>query len=112
MSQEHTTDGQQLSFGMQGEDIAALHELITTIGIEIDEAELEERRFGVTTREALRRLQLLAGAEPTGEVDQQVFGLLRGALERLQANLTERGVTEDVQSDEYYIEGTVTDPDG
>ncbi len=104
-----TTSGNRLSFGAQGKDVALLHQLLATVGLEIDENEAKEQRFGETTGDAVRHLQALAGLSPTGEVDQQVMGLLKDALGRLQVNLPA-----DYQpaSGEYYVEGDVTDEDG
>ncbi len=86
MTEKNAIKGTQLSFGMEGKDIALLHQVITAIGIEIDEDELKGKRFAETTRAAVRRLQLLSGLNPTGEVDQQMSHLLGGALEQLQTN--------------------------
>jgi hypothetical protein len=104
--------GNQLSFGTRGEEVAVLHRLLAALGVEIDESEADESRFGADTREAVRRFQILTGQNPTGEVDRPMAALLGGALERLQVTPITADVQEKVPPDAYYIEGTVTDPDG
>jgi len=55
---------------VKGLAMAALGLLLRMIGIDVAETEREGRRFGATTRDAVRRLQLLVGLEPSGEVDE------------------------------------------
>jgi hypothetical protein len=60
MANENIIEGTQLSFGTQGKDVALLHQVLTAIGIEINEEELKEQRFGLDTEKAVLNLQRLA----------------------------------------------------
>jgi hypothetical protein len=112
MAKKKTVEGKQLAFGMEGKQVALLHSLINAIGIEIDESELKAQRFGPATQDAVRRLQILAGLKPTGKVDRRTQKLLDGALERLQATQPSKGGSLQVDPENYFVEGNVTDSDG
>ncbi len=102
-------EGSRLKQGDGGDEIAQLHAALETVGIEIAEAEREEKRFGDSTREAVARVQTLLGLEPSGEVSPAVLALALAAQERLAGPVDPsprppegRGV----------LTGTVTDANG
>jgi hypothetical protein len=98
--------------GMQAEDIVVLHHLLTAIGFEIDENEVKGRTFGETSRQALRRLQLLLGLEPTGLTSENMSAILNAARQRLNVSLALPDTRQPAGTDKYWIEGILTDADG
>lgn len=97
-----------LAQGMSGDDVASLHDTLDAIGIEIDEDERARKQFGPGTRDAVTRIQLVLGLEPSGTVDPATLELALAARDRLGAD---RGESADTPR-RYIVEGQVTDADG
>ena len=95
--------------GSSGPDVKLLQDTIGAIGIELNESETKENRFGNTTYDADRRLQVLSGLSPTGEVSEPVFGILKAAYGRLQLP---GGPGNILPSGSCTVTGTVTDSNG
>jgi peptidoglycan hydrolase-like protein with peptidoglycan-binding domain len=65
-----------LTVGMVGENIAALHQALTTLGYNIPEAETRRQFFGPGTREAIKQCQARSGLTPSGICDEATGTLL------------------------------------
>ncbi len=50
-------EGRTLSVKMRGEDVAQLHQALQSLGFQIPEQELQQRRFGQATRAALLKFR-------------------------------------------------------
>jgi Tc toxin complex TcA C-terminal TcB-binding domain/Neuraminidase-like domain/Putative peptidoglycan binding domain/Salmonella virulence plasmid 28.1kDa A protein len=101
-------DHRTLSEGMRGEDVARLHETLDAIGIELDEDERAGKQFGPHTRDAVTRIQLVLGLDPTGTVDPATLELALIARDRLGVDRVEPAD----KPRRYVVEGAVTDADG
>jgi hypothetical protein len=73
--------GRDLSFGMQGEDVELLQtELGDKLGHQIARDEIQQQRFGQTTRRAVVEFQKQLGQETTGVVNEQTATLINQAV--------------------------------
>jgi Tc toxin complex TcA C-terminal TcB-binding domain/Neuraminidase-like domain/Putative peptidoglycan binding domain len=97
-----------LTVGAVGEQVGELHRALTVMGFDIDDEERRDRRFGVSTGAALRRLQAVAGVPQTGELGADTAAVIEAALSRLTANAGADGATPGM----YLVGGTVTNVDG
>lgn len=73
-----------IRLNMRRNVVAELHVALSAVGRELGSSELADRRFGRTTREAVRDLQLEFGLRATGVVDE-------ATAERLNELLKEHG---------------------
>jgi hypothetical protein len=99
-----------LAMGAKGKEVAALHDALTVIGLQIDVSERDKQSFGASTVAAVIKLQVLAGVEQTGVLDENTTAVLSFALDRLGVSPGEEGFT--VAAAPYAVSGTVTDTDG
>ncbi len=99
-----------LAMGASGEEVAALHDALTVIGLQIEVRERDTRSFGTSTVAAVIKLQVLAGIEQTGVVNENTTAVISFALDRLGVSPGEEGFA--VAAAPYALSGTVTDPDG
>lgn len=99
-----------LVMGTSGEEVAALHDALTVIGLHIEPAEREAQAFGASTVAAVIKLQALAGIEQTGAVDENTTAVVSLALDRLGIEPGAAGFQ--AREAPYEVAGTVTDPDG
>jgi hypothetical protein len=99
-----------LVMGSSGDEVAALHDALTVIGLQIETGERDTRTFGASTVAAVIKLQVLAGIEQTGAVEENTTAVISFALDRLGVKPGERGFT--VAAAPYAVSGTVTDADG
>ncbi len=58
-----------LTVGMVGENVAALQQALSALGLSIPDEETKRRFFGPATREAVRKFQERHGLKVTGEID-------------------------------------------
>ncbi|MGH3513991.1 MAG: peptidoglycan-binding protein, partial [Pseudonocardiaceae bacterium] len=61
--------GRNLSQGVTGPDVAALHAEITQLGYTVPPTELQANRFGAGTLAAVQQAQAAAGVTASGTVD-------------------------------------------
>ncbi len=99
-----------LVMGTSGEEVAALHDALTVIGLQIDIDERQQKAFGVSTVAAIVKLQALAGLEQTGVLDENTIVIITVALDRLGIAPGEAGFV--AAAAPYSVGGTVTDKDG
>lgn len=99
-----------LSMGTSGEDVAALHDALTVIGLQIEVGERDNQLYGASTVAAVIKLQALAGIEQTGAVDENTGVVITVALDRLGIRQGDSGFTS--RAAPYVVSGTVTDSDG
>jgi hypothetical protein len=103
-------ESDRLGVGSTGEQVAALHEALVAIGLNIDDAERDERSFGASTAAAVTKLQAVTGFAPTGVVDEKTSATISRAMDRLGLPLRDGGRTG--LHKPYSVAGTVTDADG
>ena len=77
-----------LTTGMVGENVAALQQALSALGLSVPDAETMRRFFGPSTREAVRKFQERHGLKVTGEVDASTASHLDTARSRLGAGAT------------------------
>ncbi|HSZ69478.1 MAG TPA: neuraminidase-like domain-containing protein [Solirubrobacteraceae bacterium] len=107
-SETNITPG--LVMGTSGAEVAALHDALTVIGLQIDVSERDTQSFGATTAAAVIKLQVLAGIEQTGVADENTVALIVLALDRLGIKPGDAGFA--AASAPYSVGGTVTDDTG
>jgi hypothetical protein len=79
-----------LDLGIVGEDVRVLHWALSIIGIEIDDRERRDRRFGESTCTGVKSVQTMLGIPPTGKIDDAPLASVLGALERIRAGTRPR----------------------
>jgi hypothetical protein len=99
-----------LVMGTSGDEVAALHDALTVIGLQIDVTERETRTYGASTVAAVIKLQALAGIEQSGAADENTIVLITVALDRLGIAPGEQGFV--AAAAPYAVAGKVTDGDG
>ncbi len=99
-----------LVMGTSGKEVAALHDALAVIGLQIEAAEREAQSFGASTTAAVIKLQALAGFEQTGAVDENTIAIVSVALDRLGIAPGEAGFV--AAAAPYSVSGTVADRDG
>lgn len=99
-----------LVIGASGEHVDSLHGALTVIGLQIDELERDDQRFGPSTVAAVIKLQALAGIAQTGVVDENTSIVLDVALDRLGVRPGDAGYA--TLAAGYSVSGRVTGPDG
>jgi hypothetical protein len=99
-----------LVMGASGEHVDSLHGALTVIGLQIDELEREDQRFGPSTVAAVIKLQALAGIAQTGTVDENTSIVLDVALDRLGVRPGESGYA--ARAAPYVVSGKVTNLNG
>jgi hypothetical protein len=99
-----------LVMGASGEEVAALHDSLAVIGLQIETGERDTQSFGASTVAAVIKLQVLAGVEQTGALDEDTIAVISFALDRLGVKPGEQGFT--AAAAPYAVSGTVTDANG
>lgn len=99
-----------LVMGTSGAEVAALHDALTVIGLQIETVERDTQSFGASTVAAVIKLQALAGIEQSGVADENTLVLISVALDRLGIAPGETGFV--AAAAPYAVAGTVTDGDG
>ena len=115
---------------MQGDDVALLHRELQLLGYVIRAAEIEQRIFRDSTRDAVLNFQRTRGLAITGVVEDQTARLINGAVDAVQERgltvsgrvrhqdgsvlkgLRVRAVDRDLRREEQLGEEAVTDDDG
>ena len=67
-----------LVMGTSGEEVAALHNALTVIGLQIDQSERDTQSYGASTVAAVIKLQALAGIEQSGVLDENTIVIITG----------------------------------
>jgi hypothetical protein len=91
-----------LKLQMKRSQVADLHQALTLIGIEVAEIEKENRRFGTSTRTAVRKFQTDHQLPVTGFVDESTANALNTLL--AERNALDEEVT-------YLVKGLVRSAD-
>ena len=99
-----------LVMGTSGEEVAALHNALTVIGLQIDQSERDTQSYGASTVAAVIKLQALAGIEQSGVLDENTIVIITVALDRLGIAPSENGFA--AAAAPYEVDGTVTDANG
>ncbi len=73
----------KLTANMTGDDVALLHVELQKLGFRIPTTELQKRRFGQTTGEAVRAFQKRHGLPVTGKVEEGTVTLINREVEAL-----------------------------
>lgn len=92
-------DGPPLSLNSRGAEVRKLHEALRKLGLRVPEHEVDNRVFGVGTRDSLLEVQAKHGLRLTGILDERT----RAALERDAAG---------ADGDEARVEGRLFVEDG
>jgi peptidoglycan hydrolase-like protein with peptidoglycan-binding domain len=88
---------------MRGDDVALLHRELQYLGLRIDGAEVEDKRFGTGTRNIVLGFQREHGLEGTGVVDENT-------ARRVSTEVKARG--SDAVANVFAVRGTLLNPYG
>ena len=69
-----------LRLRMKRPEVSDLHQALALAGFEVTDTEMASRRFGASTREAVRKLQAAHQLEHTGVVDEATANVLNRLL--------------------------------
>jgi peptidoglycan hydrolase-like protein with peptidoglycan-binding domain len=94
-----------------GDAVASLHAAVSIMGLQIDSAERDAKRYGTTTAAAVRKLQALSGLNQTGTLDNSTTAVIAAALGRLGLGPGD-GAPSVIGVAEYVVDGHVTDTNG
>src|SRR5438105_2942428 len=74
--------GRDLKINMRGEEVRQLHSELGRLGFDIPENEVQEKRYGRVTREAISRFQADHGLERSGIVDDQTTKVINDQIKK------------------------------
>ena len=80
-----------LVMGTSGDEVAALHNALTVIGLQVEQTERDTQSYGASTVAAVIKLQALAGIEQSGVLDENTIVIITVALDRLGIAPSENG---------------------
>jgi peptidoglycan DL-endopeptidase LytE len=69
-----------LSVGANGDDVAALHDALSQLQIQIPLSEVNRKFFGPATRQAIQPIQQQTGLPVSGIIDQPTASALSTAI--------------------------------
>ena len=75
----------ELKVNMSGDDVATLQSELAQLGLTVLADEVQKRRFGKGTQEAVKKFQVEHGLQPNGVVDQRTADEINAAVAAAQA---------------------------